>query len=229
MRDIKEKSSLLAKDMLRHGIPILWGELVWATNMLYQSFIIGRYNEEIMSAFSIAIMMSNLILVWAMGLASAVGIITGKTIGEGKYDLMKQYAKTVQVLFVIVGVLSGLLIIGIKGPFISMYNITANTAQIANTLMIVLAFVMAGTCYQMVGLAGLVKSGGDTSFVSINDTIHVFLIIMPSAFICYKLGAPVWAVFLCLRCDQILKCFVAVVKINRFKWMKKLTREEITE
>ncbi len=229
LRDIKEKSSLLAKDMLRHGIPILWGELVWATNMLYQSFIIGRYNEEIMSAFSIAIMMSNLILVWAMGLASAVGIITGKTIGEGKYDLMKQYAKTVQVLFVIVGVLSGLLIIGIKGPFISMYNITANTAQIANTLMIVLAFVMAGTCYQMVGLAGLVKSGGDTSFVSINDTIHVFLIIMPSAFICYKLGAPVWAVFLCLRCDQILKCFVAVVKINRFKWMKKLTREEITE
>jgi len=31
-------------------------------------------------------------------------------------------------------------------------------------------------------------------------------------------------VFACLKCDQILKCFVAVVKINSFNWMKKLTR-----
>ena len=29
--------------------------------------------------------------------------------------------------------------------------------------------------------------------------------------------------FACLKCDQIFKCFVAVVKINRFNWMKNLT------
>ena len=223
--DLRLKSAILAKDMLRHGIPIMIGEVVWSINTLYQSFIIGRYSEEIMSAFSITVMMGNLVLVWAIGLASAVGIITGKTVGEGKYELMKQYAKTVQVLFVIVGILSGLLIFCIKGPFISLYNITDITVANADMLMNVLAFVMAGTCYQMVGLAGLVKSGGDTAFVAINDSIHVFLIIIPSAFICYKLGAPIWLVFLCLRCDQLLKCIVAVVKINRFKWMKKLTRE----
>ena len=39
------------------------------------------------------------------------------------------------------------------------------------------------------------------------------------------LGAPPWVVFACLKCDQILKCFVAVVKINRFNWMKNLTRD----
>lgn len=224
--DIKLKSATLAKDMARHGIPILLGELVWSVNTLYQSFMIGRYNEDIMSAFSITIMMSNLIYVWASGLASAVGIITGKTVGEGKYDLMKQYAKTVQVLFVLVGIFSGLLVFFLKGPFISLYNVTPTTVENANVLMNVLAIVMAGTCYQMVGLAGLVKSGGDTAFVTINDSIHVFLIIIPSAFLAYKLGAPVWAVFLCLKCDQLLKCIVAVIKINRFRWMKKLVRED---
>ncbi len=226
LRDLRLKSSILAKDMLRHGIPIMLGEIVWSINTLYHSFIIGRYSEEIMSAFSITIMMSNLIYVWAAGLASAVGIITGKTVGEGKYDLMKQYAKTVQVLFVIVGIFSGLIVFFLKTPFISLYNVTDYTAETASILMNVLAVVMAGTCYQMVGLAGLVKSGGDTAFVTINDSIHVFLIIIPSAFLAYKLGAPVWAVFLCLKCDQLLKCIVAVIKINRFKWMKKLVREE---
>jgi hypothetical protein len=70
-----------------------------------------------------------------------------------------------------------------------------------------------------------VKSGGDISFVFRNDTIFVFLIVLPSAMIAALLGAPAWLVFAFLKCDQILKCFVAVVKINRYDWMKNLTRE----
>lgn len=219
------RDKLLLSDLLKYGIPIFLGEMVWSFNMLYQSFIIGRYDDKIMAAFSITIMMSNLVYVWAMGLASAVGIITGKTVGEGKLDEMKRIAATVQVLFVFVGIFSGLLIFALKGPFIGLYNVSGVTKTAADTLMNVLCFVMAGTCYQMVGLSGLVKSGGDTAFVTVNDSIHVFLIIVPSAYLCYKLGAPVWATFLALKCDQILKCFVAVVKINRYKWMKKIVRD----
>ena len=74
-------------------------------------------------------------------------------------------------------------------------------------------------------LFGLVKSGGDISFVFKNDTIFVFLVVIPSALLCQWLGAPVWVVFAALKCDQILKCFVAVVKINRYNWMKNLTRD----
>ena len=48
---------------------------------------------------------------------------------------------------------------------------------------------------------------------------------IPSAIAATCLGAPPWVVFACLKCDQILKCFVAVVKINRYDWMKNLTRE----
>lgn len=212
-------------DLVKCGIPIILGEFVWSVNMLWQSGVIGRYDEEVMAAFSITITLSDLVYVWAVGLASAVGIITGKTVGSGQYELMKKYAKTTQVLFAIIGVLSGLLIIGIKGAFVSLYNVTDATKACADILMSVLAVIMAGTCYEMVGFAGLVKAGGDVSFVMKNDAIHVFLIIIPSSYICYKLGAPVWVVFACLKCDQILKCFVALVKINRFNWMKKLTRE----
>ena len=78
-------------------------------------------------------------------------------------------------------------------------------------------------------LFGLVKSGGDVGFVFKNDTIFVFLVVLPSAIIASYLGAPAWVVFACLKCDQILKCFVAVVKINRFNWMKNLTRDNRIE
>ena len=50
--------------------------------------------------------------------------------------------------------------------------------------------------------------------------------VLPSALIASKLGAAPWAVFACLKCDQILKCLVAVVKVNRYDWMKNLTRAQ---
>ena len=80
------------------------------------------------------------------------------------------------------------------------------------------------TASDATALAGLVKAGGDTSFVFKNDTCFVFLVVLPSAFIALQLGAPVWVVMACLKCDQILKCIVAAIKINRFRWMKNLTR-----
>ena len=89
----------------------------------------------------------------------------------------------------------------------------------------VLSVTSIGTCYQAACLFGLVKSGGDISFVFKNDTIFVFLVVLPSAIVATVLGAPAWVVFACLKCDQILKCFVALWKINKFDWMKNLTRQ----
>ena len=88
----------------------------------------------------------------------------------------------------------------------------------------VLSVTIIGTCYQAACLFGLVKSGGDISFVFKNDFIFVFFVVLPSAIIATYLNAPAWVVFACLKCDQILKCFVAAVKINSFNWMKNLTR-----
>ena len=58
-----------------------------------------------------------------------------------------------------------------------------------------------------------------------NDTIFVFLVVLPSAIIASWLGAPAWVVYACLKCDQILKCIVAFFKINSYNWMKNLTRD----
>jgi hypothetical protein len=54
-------------------------------------------------------------------------------------------------------------------------------------------------------------------------------VVLPSALIAASLSAPAWVVFACLKSDQILKCFVAVIKVNRFNWMKNLTRSNTAD
>ena len=48
------------------------------------------------------------------------------------------------------------------------------------------------------------QGGGDVAFVFKNDTIFVFLVILPSAMLAAWLGAPPWVVWACLKSDQIL-------------------------
>lgn len=212
------------RDFVKYGLPIIGGQVVWSVNMMANSMILGRYSAGVIAATSIAGMLHNLVYVWMTGLSNAVGIVTGKTVGAGEYEKMKEYAKTVQIIFLGVGIISGFAVHFLKTPFISLYDVSADAAGYANQFIDVITFTIIGTCYQAACLFGLVKSGGDIGFVFKNDTIFVFLVVIPSALIAKFLGAPAWVVFACLKCDQILKCFVAVVKINSFNWMKNLTR-----
>ena len=225
LKELLVSDPVLRRDFIRYGLPLIGGNVVWSVNMMANSAILGRFSASVITAASIANTMNSLAYVTMNGMSSAVGIITGKTVGAGKTERMKEYAYTVQLLFLGMGLLTGGVIILLKNPFIGLYSgITAEAISYSSQFITVLSITMIGTCYQAAGLFGLVKSGGDIGFVFKNDTIFVFLVVLPSAIIASILGAPAWVVFACLKCDQILKCFVAVVKINRFDWMKNLTR-----
>ncbi|MBO4887336.1 MAG: MATE family efflux transporter [Firmicutes bacterium] len=226
-QDILQSDKLLRHDFIRYGLPLVGGQVVWSVNMMGNSMIMGRFNQQVIAAVSMANTMNSLAYVTMSGMSSAVGIITGKTVGAGKRELMKEYAYTTQILFLGIGLFTGLLIILLRGPFISLYSgVTAEAAGFAKQFITVLSVTMIGTCYQAACLFGLVKSGGDIDFVFKNDTIFVFGVVLPSAIIAAWLGAPAWVVFACLKSDQILKCIVAYFKINSFNWMKDLTRDK---
>ena len=214
-------------DFIKYGAPIVAGQLVWGVNMLSSSAIMGRQSGEgVVAALSIANTMNNLTYIVMNGMAGAISIITGKTVGEGKESLMREYAKTVQLIFIGVGIFTGLTVFFLKDPFISIYGVSEAAKAHAGALITVLAFTSAGSAYQASGLLGLVKSGGDVSFVFKNDLFFVACVVIPSALVATHLGAPPFIVFACLKCDQILKCIVAAIKINRFDWMKNLTRDK---
>ena len=190
--------------------------------------ILGRFDAGVIAATSITGMLHNMMYIAMNGFSSAVGIITGKTVGAGRIDKIREYSRTTQVIFLGIGVLSGITVFLLRDPFISLYNASPEAIEYSRQFINVISVTIVGTCYQAACLFGLVKSGGDIAFVFKNDTIFVFLVVLPSAIIASYLGAPPWVVFACLKCDQILKCFVAVVKINRYNWMKNLTRESNT-
>jgi putative MATE family efflux protein len=224
-RDMGMLNRFLGLSLLKYGAPVVAGDIVWAVNSFAYTAIVGRFTADIIASFNIAGMMNTMVYIWMSGLAAALGIMTGKLVGGGApIARIKAHAFRTQRFFPFVGLATGLFVFFFKGVLISFYNVSPEAILAARQLLNVLAITIIGTAYQMPGLSGLVKAGGNISFVFRNDSIFVFLVVIPLSVIAMVLHAPAWVVFLCLKCDQVLKCFVAVVVINRFRWIKDLTK-----
>lgn len=203
------------------GVPVILSSGVWGIGMFVQMAILGHMGEAAISANSIATTAFNILTVITYGSANASQVITGKTIGQGRIEEVKQYAKSFQILFLCIGVVTGAVIFLLRNPIVAMYNISGESADLSRTFLAVLSVTVVGTSYQMSCLCGIVRGGGDTKFVLYNDMIFMWGIVLPlSALAAFVLDLPPVVVFACLKSDQITKCAVAVVKVNRYRWIR---------
>lgn len=225
-RELFDVHMPLLRDFFKYGLPVILGDLFWGVNITIQGMIIGHLGADVIAAASISNVVFSIVGVFVYGTANASAVIIGQTVGSGNVPLVKQYARTLQILFLIVGLATGLLLFLVKDPILSLYHISPASMTLARQFMLVLCVTIVGTAYQMSSLTGIVRAGGATHFVLYNDLIFVWGVVIPSALIAaFVLHAPAWVVFACLKSDQVLKCAVAVVKVNRFRWIKNLTRE----
>lgn len=66
-----------------------------------QTSILGHLGQAPIAANSIASTVFQILSVIVYGAASASSIIMGKTIGEGRLNQARQYAKTLQILYLL--------------------------------------------------------------------------------------------------------------------------------
>lgn len=214
------------RDYFHVAMPVIASQAQWGFAMAVQTGILGHLGQAAIAANSVATILLQIVSVISYGSASATAIIMGRTIGAGeKTALIKAYARTFQVIFLFIGVGTAVVLLIVRGPVLSIYSLSEDAKALSWQFMSVLAIACIGTAYQMAALCGIVRGGGDTRFVLINDLIFMWLIVIPSAALtAFVFNCAPIVVFLCLKSDQILKCAVAAVKVNRFDWIKNVTR-----
>lgn len=226
IRDLFHLDRQLFRDYIRVGLPLITSNSIWGLAMSAQTAILGRMGADTIAANSIATTIFQVVSVLAYGSANASGVVIGKTVGEGDIPRVKAYSKTLQIIYIFIGLLTGAVLFLSKEFIIRLYSITPSTQELTRQFISVLSITVIGTSYQVACLTGIVTGGGDTKFVLINDLIHQWLIVIPASFLsAFVFHAPLWVTFACLKSDQVLKCFVAIVKVNRYRWIHVLTRE----
>lgn len=226
LSDLKRFDPLLAKNFMKYGIPVILGDLTWGINVLARSAIRGHLGSEATAAVSVGATLFAFLTVSIAAFRDVVSIEIGRTVGQDNLPLLKRMTRSFQLCFLASGIIHSLLLLAAREPFLMLYPELSDAARhYAWQYIGVLSITVIGSAYQTSALTGIVRAGGQTSFVLYNDLIFCWLVVMPLSLLAANVfHAPVWVVLLCLESDQILKSFVALVKVNRYRWIRNLTQ-----
>lgn len=218
----------LLRDYAKYATPVILAGASWGVAMFVQSAILGRMGEAAVAANASAASLFSVISVFAYGSGNASGVITGKIVGAGDMRKLREYVRTMQILFLMTGLVTGGAVLCLRDAIVNLFypGGTGEAARIARQFMTVLSVTVIGSAYQAPCLSGIVRGGGHTKFVFYNDLVFQWGVVMILSFLAQFVWhlAPVW-VFLCLKSDQILKCIVAAFEVNSYRWIRKLTHE----
>ncbi|MBQ2902952.1 MAG: MATE family efflux transporter [Clostridia bacterium] len=225
IRDLFRVDMPMVKDYFKTGLPLMMSSVSWGIAMSIQGAIIGRLIESAIAANSIATTLFQVATVICYASSNAACVLIGKTVGENMgMDIIKRRSKNLQLIFLAIGIASSTILLLVKNLMIGFYNASPETLSITNQFVWVLCVTVIGTAYEAPCLCGIVSGGGETSFVLKNDIIFMWFIVLPlSALSAFVFKFPVVVTFACLKADQVLKCAVAVVKVNKFNWIKTVT------
>ena len=228
-RDYLHIDKQMLGDYLRVSAPVIAAAVLWGVSNAVQTVILGHMDKSAIAAQSISNTLFMLLKVTSVGACSAASILIGQTVGAGDMVRLREYTRTLQLIFVCIGTVLAALFAAIAFPLLRVYNISDETRQMAKAFILIQTLTMFTMSYQMPVNSGIIRGGGDTRFMLILDLISMLGIMLPLAL----LGGFVWgwspvAVTFILNSDQVFKCIPAFIRVNSYKWVRKLTRPEAT-
>ena len=214
-------------DFFRVSAPVLLNSGLWGFAQMIQTAVLGHLGGDVTAANAIAVQVFQILSVAAYGSASAACIVVGKTVGKGGDGELRTLVRTLQVIFLTIGVISGSLIFSLRRPILLLFGgkLTERAYKLAMQFMLVLSVTTVGTSYQMAVDSGILHGGGDTSFSGKMNLISMWLFVVPGACVAaYVLHLPEIVVFFLLKWDQLYKIIPVQLRLNSWKWVKNVTR-----
>ena len=219
----------LTGDYVRVATPVILSGLSWGIAQFIQTSILGHMGSAALAANSIAATLFSILSVVFYGSGSASAVQIASVVGSGDHSKIREYVNTLQLIFLLNGLLTGAAIYLLRMPIIGLYReVTGEAAALANQFLTVLSITSIGSAYQAPCLTGIVRGGGNTKFVFYNDLVFQWGMVITLSLLAEYVWhlPPVW-VFFFLKSDQLVKCIVAVFEVNSYRWIRKLTRDKL--
>lgn len=216
----------LNKDFIQYTTPVLANSLAWGCGVTMFSVIMGHLGNDAVAANSIANIMRNIIACVCLGIGTGSGIVVGNVLGTGEMERAKALGDKLFRLSVIVGVISGLVVLTVSPAVVAMSATLSDTARgYLQVMLFVCSYYMIGKSVNSTVISGIFCAGGDTKFGFLCDTIVMWGIAVPVGLIAaFVLKLPVLWVYVLMNVDEVIKLPAVYKHYKKYKWVKDITR-----
>ncbi|MGI5893111.1 MAG: MATE family efflux transporter [Candidatus Merdivicinus sp.] len=224
-RDLLKYDKVLAHDYWRHGLPVVFNELLWSVGVSVQSMILGRLGEAVVSASQIASVVQQFATVFIFGIANAAAIMVGNAVGEGNIEKAHRRSNWLKYSAIGLGAFSGGFILLIRRLAVGFYNVPASTKALAEEMIMVQAGIVFFVGITAVGIVGILRGGGDTKRALMIDLCALWLVAVPAGLLsAFVFKAPALLVYACTKLDEPVKALAVFWRLRNAKWIKNVTR-----
>lgn len=224
--DLGKSTGGMLRKYAYYSIPVLLSDTLLGLSLSLAAVIIGHTGREISAANAIVNSIVQLTNVLNMGMSGAAAIVIGHSIGEGRVEQARREGNTYVLLSFLFGIVIIVPLLLLEAPFISFYNITTETRELAHRMILFTCFVMPVQTIAYMTSKGILRGGGDTRFLLLADSSLVWLVSLPlgalSAFAWHM--SPIW-VYVFLRIEFPLKGIVCFVRFCSDKWISEIRKK----
>ena len=233
VKDFFGRYPVLLRDFFRYALPSMGNDMVWGMAFTMYSVILGHMSSDIVAANSLNASVRNLATVVCFGCSSSAAIILGKTMGEGRLDDARRYAKRLGWMSLWTAVVGGACVLALRPALLTLaqrdfFKLTQTAREYFSVMLLITSYYVIGQSVNTMFVCGIYRSGGDVRFGLYMDMVAMWVYAVPVGFLAayvWKLP-PLWVYFvLCL--DEFVKMPVIIRHYFKYHWLKNITRNDI--
>ncbi len=224
---LKWRSSVITRDFLRVGLPLLASSLAWGVGFSLHSLIMGHLGSDATAAASIASTAQELVTCVCKGISAGAGIMIGKLLGADLFERAKEYGKKFcHISFVTGAIHMGLL--SLLGPAAAAFFVLTSQAREYLIFMLIFSglYVFAYSINTIV-VVGIFPAGGDSRYDAVSVFFASWCFALPLALLgTFVFHWPVQVVYAIMCADEIVKLPWIYPRYRKYLWLTNLTREK---
>ncbi len=216
----------LAKKIIIMGVPLLINEGLWASGVAAQTQCYSFRGLSVIAGLNISSTISNVFSIVFIALGSAISIIVGQLLGAGKLKEAKETASKIIKFSVLCCILLGILMAGTSTLFPKIYNTSEDVRYLAGWFIGITALLMPLQAF-LNATYFTIRSGGKTLITFLFDSVFLWTIAVPAAFILtHYTDLHILLVFLLCQLLDIIKATVGFIIMKSGIWIKNIVCEE---
>lgn len=230
IREVFSINRVLFRDFLHYSLPALGNDVVWGVGFSMYSVIMGHLGSDIVAANSIVVVARNLGTAVCFGIASASAILLGKEIGDNQIEKAKRDTTRLYWLTFWAGVAGGILILFLRPVIMNMAELTAQAREYLGIMLYINVYYTVGQAINTMVISGAFRSGGDSRFGFICDTINMWIYAVPLGFLsAFVLKLPPMVVYFLICTDEFVKMPFVYRHYKSYRWLKNITRDNVVQ
>jgi len=216
-----EKKILVA--IIIMAIPLTLNEALWSTGQTVFIHAYSTRGDSALAAMSITGTISQLVFVTFGGIATAVAVLVGNTLGRNQLQEAKDNAKKLIAFSVFIAIVAGIILFILSFFIPGLYDVPTATRHIAEFNLRVNAIFIPIYSFN-VALYFTLRSGGDTKSTFMMDAGYMWLLPVPiSLLLAYLTSLPVIYMFLIVQMLDIPKMLFGLSRFRKGHWIKNLS------